>query len=79
MRRILIPAGVDLPSTLVPGTRWGGVVDKTKATIVGVILAAIVALILVTLLTSVIRTIIEIAIVVGAVYLIARVMMQKRK
>jgi hypothetical protein len=53
-------------------------VDKTKATIVGVILAAVVALILVTLLTTVIRTIIEIVIVVGAVYLIARVVMRKK-
>lgn len=52
--------------------------DKTKATIGGVILVAIVALILVTLLTSVIKIIIEIAIVVGAVYLIARVLMKKK-
>jgi predicted tellurium resistance membrane protein TerC len=52
-------------------------VDKTKATIGGVVIAAIVALILVALLTSVIKTIIEIVIVVGAVYLIARVMKKK--
>ncbi len=52
--------------------------DKTKATIGGVVLAAIVALILVTLLTSVIKTIIEIVIVVGAIYLIARLVMKKK-
>lgn len=53
--------------------------DRTKATIVGVIMAAVVALILVTLLASVIRTIIELAIVVGAIYLIARVLMRKKR
>ena len=62
--------------------RWGQErrwrVDKTKATIGWVILAAIVALILVTLLTSVIKTIIEVVIVVGAVYLIARLVMKKK-
>ena len=52
--------------------------DKTKASIIGIIIAAIVALVLVALLTSVIRTIIEIAIVAGAVYLIARLTMKKK-
>jgi len=56
--------------------RWS--VEKTKVTIIGVVIAAIVLLILVTLLTSIIKTVIEIAIVVGAVYLIARVMMRKK-
>lgn len=59
-------------------TREGAKVDKTKATIGGIVLAAIVALILVTLLTSVIKTIIEIVIVVGAIYLIARLLMKKK-
>jgi len=57
--------------------RWS--VDRTKSTIVGVIIAAIVLLVLVTFLTSIIKTVIEIAIVVGAVYLIARVMMKKKQ
>jgi type IV secretory pathway VirB3-like protein len=53
-------------------------VDKTKWTIVGVAIVALAALILVTVLASVIRTIIDLAIVVGAVYLIARVVMKKK-
>jgi hypothetical protein len=77
MDRILILESSSSASTLrgQDETRWR--VDKTKGTIVGVIIVAIVALVLVTLLTSVIRTIIEVAIVVGAVYLIARVMKKK--
>jgi hypothetical protein len=76
MRRILIPAASSHSPTLgADERRWR--VDKTKTTIGGVVLAAIVALILVALLTSVIKTIIEVVIVVGAVYLIARVMKKK--
>ena len=58
------------------GERWN--VEKTKVTIVGVIVAAIVLLILVSLLTSIIKTVIEIVIVLGAVYLVARVLMKKK-
>ncbi len=53
-------------------------VENIKVRIGVIVLAAIVALILVTLLTSVIKTVIEVAIVVGAVYLIARLMMKKK-
>jgi len=78
MARSLIPL-FSHPTRTLEGTRsTRRIVDRTKGTIVGVIMAAVVALILVTLLTSVIRTIIELAIVVGAIYLIARVLMRKK-
>jgi hypothetical protein len=77
MGRSLILKGTLSASTLggVVEERWS--VDKAKSTIVGVIIGAIILLVVVSLLTSVIKTVIEIAIVVGAVYLIARVVMKK--
>jgi hypothetical protein len=54
-------------------------VDKTKWTVVAIAIAAVVALILVVIFASVIRIIIDLAIVVGAIYLIARVMVKRNK
>ena len=53
--------------------------DKTKWTVVAIAVAAIAAVILVAIFASVIRIIIDLAIVVGAIYLIARVMVKRNK
>ena len=60
-------------------SKRGGGVQNTKATILGIIVAAIVALLLLAFLTSLLKTILEAAIVVGAIYLIIRVLMKKKK
>ena len=52
--------------------------QNTKATILGIIVAAIVALLLLAFLTSLLKTILEAAIVVGAISPIIRVLMKKK-